>query len=150
MRIPFYCYLILIALLISCGSGENREIEEVLSARTQAFETKNADLYMTCISPDYRQEKKGKVIGLREIRTNFESNVALFDTIRLTHSDRTIYVKGDSAEVFQRTLVNAEDTDGKSRFRLDEKIVLSKNNGKWVIVKESDKDFFDGLVFGGL
>ncbi len=149
MRIPSYFYLILLALLISCGNSENREIEEVLSVRTKAFETKDVELYMTCISPDYKQEKKGKVIGPEEIKKNFKINIDLFDTISLTHSDRTIYRDGNKAEVVQKTLVDAEVNESKSRFRLNEKIVLEKNDGKWVIVKESDADFLEGFVFGG-
>lgn len=149
MRIPSYCYLILLTLLISCGSGDNREIEDVLSTRTKAFETKNANLYMTCISPDYKQEKKGKVIGLEEIRKNFNVNVGLFDRISLTHSDRNIYIKDNRAEVLQRTFVKAQINDSESRFKLVEKIVLARDDGKWVIVDESDADFFEGFVFGG-
>ncbi|MEQ9619308.1 MAG: nuclear transport factor 2 family protein [Deltaproteobacteria bacterium] len=285
MRLAVCCSVIIFTLLISCGSGENREIEEALDTRTRAFETKNADLYMSLISPDYRQEKKGKVVGVDGIKRNFESNVTLFDTLDVTNRDRTVYTQGDKAEVVQITdvsvtlvdsrtfyiqafseagsscgisnmvsqkiespepqrtptpgetpapepapspesnmvltrldpgaaggissitltgakpgstvhfrysersggtrlsggicdgqvlgLNNAQalgggsaiaDTTGtatlydisippntvsKSRFKLNEKIVLAKKGGKWVIVKESDADFLEGFVFGG-
>ncbi len=149
MRTTFYFSVILICLIVSCGNSEDKAVEEVLSARTKAFETKNADLYMTLIAPDYRQEKKGKVIGVEEIKKNFLTNVSLFDTIALTNSDRTVYRDGDRAEVVQRTLVNAEVNQSKSRFKLNERMVLEKKNGKWLIVKESDADFLEGFVFGG-
>lgn len=148
MRILLSLFLVLAFFVASCGSDEQRAIMEVISLRTQAFETKDVALYMSLIAPDYRQEKKGKVIGPEEIKKNFEVNVKLFDSVRLTHSDRTIYYDGDKAEVFQRTLVDARDDEGKSRLRLKEKILLEKENGKWVIVRESDEDFFHGYVFG--
>ena len=103
---------------------------------------------MSLISPDYKQEEKGKMIGPEEVRKNFNINVNLFDTVSLTTSGRTIYRNGDTAEVFQKTIVDAEDADGKRKLRLNEKMVLAKEGGKWVIVKESDEDFFYGFVFG--
>jgi len=147
MRILRCALLVLMLFAVSCGSDEERAIEEVLSLRTQAFETKDADLYMTLIAPDYKQEKKGKIIGPEEIKKNFEVNVKLFDTVRLTSTDRTIYTEGDRAEVFQKTLVEATDDQGKSRMRIGEKLSLARENGKWLIVRESDEDFFYGYVF---
>ncbi|HET7289690.1 MAG TPA: hypothetical protein VFJ67_04555 [Thermodesulfobacteriota bacterium] len=119
-----------------------------MSIRAKAFETKDADLYMTLIAPDYKQEKKGKTIGPGEVKKNFEVNVKLFDTIRLTSTDRTIYTEGDRAEVFQKTIIDATDDQGKSRLRIKEKLSLARENGKWLIVRESDEDFFYGYVFG--
>lgn len=285
MRLPIYWSLIILTLLISCGNSENTEIDRVLNIRATAFDTKNTDLYMSLISPDYMQEKKGKVIGVDDIKRNFENNVKLFDTLNIAHRDRTVYARGDKAEVVQITdvfvtlvdsrtfyiqafsevdsscrisnlvsqkiksqaqertqaptespspepapypesnmdlnrldpgvaggissitvtgakpgstvhfryselsggtklsggicdgqllgLNNAQalgkgsavaDATGtatlhdisipassisKSRFKLNEKIVLAKTGGKWVIVKESDADFLEGFVFGG-
>ena len=148
MRIPLYFFLVLSCLILSCGNSEDKAIEDVLSIRKQAFETKDVDLYMTLIAPDYRQEKKGKIIGLEEIKKNFEVNIKLFDTVHITHSDRTIYKDGDKAEVFQKTQVDTLDDEGKNRLNLKEKILLAKENGKWVIVRESEQDFFYGYVFG--
>lgn len=147
MRTLLCISLIFTLLAVSCGSDEQKAIDEVLSIRKKAFETKDADLYMTIIAPDYRQEKKGKTIGPAEVRKNFEVNVKLFDTVRLTSTDRTIYTEGDKAEVFQKTLVEATDDQGKSRMRIGEKLSLARENGKWLIVRESDEDFFYGYVF---
>lgn len=148
MRSLLCISLILALFVVSCGSDEQRAIEEVMSLRARAFETKDADLYMTLIAPDYKQEKKGKTIGPGEVRKNFEVNVKLFDTIRLTSTDRTIYTEGDRAEVFQKTIIDATDDQGKSRLRIKEKLSLARENGKWLIVRESDEDFFYGYVFG--
>jgi ketosteroid isomerase-like protein len=149
MRIPVCFSLILICLVVSCGSSEDKAIEETLSVRNKAYETKDVDLYMTLIAPDYKQEKKGKTIGVEEVKKNFLTNVSLFDTIDLTNSDRAIYRDGDKAEVAQITLVNAVVNNTKSRFKINDRIVLEKRNGKWLIVKESDADFLEGFVFGG-
>lgn len=148
MRSCLSVLLLLIVLIVSCGNGENRDIEKVLDTRAKAFETKDVELYMSLISPDYRQEKKGKVIGPEEVRKNFNINVKLFDSVSLSTSGRTIYRDGDTAEVFQKTVVNARDAEGKKKLRLNEKMVLARENGKWLIVKESDEDFFYGFVFG--
>lgn len=148
MRILRFVFLISLFFAASCGGDRDKVIEEVMSKRTQAFETKDVDLYMSLIAPGYKQEKKGKVIGRGEIKKNFEVNVKLFDTLHITHTDRTVYQDGDRAEVFQKTLVDATDDEGKSRLRLKEKILLARENGKWVIVRESDEDLFYGYVFG--
>lgn len=116
MRLHFYCSAIIITLLISCGGGENSEIEEVLDTRTRAFETKNTELYMSLISPDYRQEKRGKVIGDADIKRNFESNVKLFDTLDVTNRDRTIYEQGDKAQVVQVTDVSVTLTESRTYY----------------------------------
>lgn len=146
---PLLCISIIFTLFaVSCAGDDQKAIEEVMSIRAKAFETKDADLYMTLIAPDYKQEKKGKTIGPGEVKKNFEVNVKLFDTIRLTSTDRTIYTEGDRAEVFQKTIIDATDDQGKSRLRIKEKLSLARENGKWLIVRESDEDFFYGYVFG--
>ena len=143
------CISVIIALFaVSCASDEQKAIGEVLALRQKAFETKDAELYMTLITPDYSQEKRGKTIGPEEVRKNFDVNVKLFDTVRLTSTDRTIYTEGDKAEVFQKTVIDATDDQGKSRLRIKERLTLERENGKWLIVKESDEDFFYGYVFG--
>ncbi|MGH7892431.1 MAG: hypothetical protein ACREN0_09195, partial [Thermodesulfobacteriota bacterium] len=81
MRILHCVFLVLMFFAVSCGSDQDKAIEEVMSLRTQAFETKDVDLYMTLIAPGYKQEKKGKIIGPGEIKKNFEVNVKLFDTL---------------------------------------------------------------------
>lgn len=148
MRILHCVFLALILFAASCGGDQDKAIEEVMALRTKAFETKDADLYMTLIAPDYRQEKRGKTIGPAEIKKNFEVNVKLFDTVSITNTDRTIYKDGDRAEVYQKTLVDARDDEGRSRLKLKEKLLLARENGKWVIVRESDQDLFYGYVFG--
>lgn len=148
MRIRLSFSILLIVLVVSCGNSQNRDIEKVLDTREKAFETKDEGLYMSLISPEYKQEQKGKIIGPDEVRKNFNINVKLFDSVSLSTSDRTIYRDGDKAEVFQKTIVDARDDEGNKKLKLNEKIALARINGKWLIVKESDEDFFYGFVFG--
>jgi len=148
MRIRLSFSILLIVLVVSCGNSQNRDIEKVLDTREKAFETRDEGLYMSLISPEYEQEQKGKIIGPDEVRKNFNINVKLFDSVSLSTSDRTIYRDGDKAEVFQKTIVDARDDEGSKKLKLNEKIALARINGKWLIVKESDEDFFYGFVFG--
>ncbi|HLE24521.1 MAG TPA: hypothetical protein VI935_02590, partial [Thermodesulfobacteriota bacterium] len=99
--------LVIIPFLIThCGDSDRNKIEDLLSKRQKAFETKNVNLYMSCISPTYRQEKDGKVIGIEEIKKNFLSNVTLFDQIKVSHYDRNIYNTDKRVNVSQKTKVD--------------------------------------------
>lgn len=147
--IVFLSILFITAAAASCGGGGDREIDRVLDTRTKAFETKDAALYMTLVSPDYSQEKKGKTVGPEEVEKNFRINVDLFDKLSVRNADRTITSDGRKAHVVQKTYVDASIDGSKSKFRIVERISLAKINGKWLIVEESDADFFTGYVFGG-
>jgi len=149
MRLLSYLFILFLIFVVSCGSPENKEIEKVLSDREEALETKNVDLYMSLISPNYNQEKNNQAIGLEEVRKNFLSNVTLFDDLELTHANRSIYERDDNIEVVQLTVVDASVNDTKSRFKVNERIRLAEINGKWFIVKVSDADFLERFVFGG-
>ena len=149
MRLLSYIPIICLIILASCVSGENKEIDELLSLREKALEAKDVELYMTLITPKYSEQKDGKIIGLDDIKKNFLTNVSLFDTLEISHSDRSIYKNGNEAEVFQIILVKASINDSKSLFKLSEKIGFKKIGDKWLIVKESDADYYTGYAFGG-
>ena len=143
--------LVFIPFIIThCGKSDRDKIEDLLSKRQKAFETKNVNLYMSCISPNYRQEKDGKVIGIEEIKKNFLSNVTLFDQIKVSHYDRNIYNTDKRVNVSQKIKVDVRLEEDNSRFQLSENIMFEKINGEWKIVKESDADFLRGFVFGGM
>ncbi|HEX9830861.1 MAG TPA: hypothetical protein VGA94_04150, partial [Thermodesulfobacteriota bacterium] len=123
--------------------------EELLSRRHKAFESKDVDLYLSCISPDYKEEKGDQVIGIEDLKKNFLSNVSIFDQIEISYSDRSVYQQGEKADVVQKTAVEVTIENDQSRFQINEKLGLGKIKGKWAIVKESDADFLRGFVFGG-
>ena len=143
--------LVFIPFLIThCVDSDRDKIEDLLSKRQKAIETKNVNLYMSCISPTYRQEKDGKVVGIEQIKKNFLSNVTLFDQIRVSYYDRNIYNADKRVNVSQKTKVDVRLEEDNSRFQLSENIIFEKINGEWKIVKESDADFLRGFVFGGM
>jgi len=145
----FLPIFVLLLLIVSCGKSDENEIEELLSRRHKAFESKDVDLYLSCISPDYKEEKGDQVIGIEDLKKNFLSNVSIFDQIEISYSDRSMYQEGEKAEVVQKTAVEVTIENDQSRFQINEKIGLGKIKGKWAIVKESDADFLRGFVFGG-
>ncbi len=149
MRPLSYIAVISLVFLLACGNSQNKEIEEALTVREEALETKNADLYLTLIYPDYIEEREDKTLKLEDVKKNFLTNVSLFDDLEISHADRSIYLKDNKADVFQITKVTASINDSKSMFKLSEKIAFEKIGDKWLIVKESDADYFDGYVFGG-
>ncbi len=140
---------ILLLALTSCAPDSNRSIEDVLSQRKDAMESKNLELYLKCISPDYKEHKDGDTLNIEDVKKKFLTNVTLFDDIDIVHKNRTIYVNGNSADVAQKTIVRVRINRSKSVFTFNEQIGLAKNNGRWEIVKESEADFFDGFVYGG-
>ena len=150
-RSPSFFLPVFILLLVvsSCGKSDEEEIEELLSKRQRAFETKNVELYLSCISPDYKQKVDDTVIGIEQVKKNFLSNISVFDEIKLSPYDRSIYPDGKKAEVFQKVKVNVRIEKEENQFVMREKLGLEKVNGKWVVVKESDFDFLKGFVFGG-
>lgn len=145
----FLPIFVLLLLIVSCGKSDENEIEELLSRRHKAFESKDVDLYLSCISPDYKEEKGDQVIGIEDLKKNFLSNVSIFDQIEISYSDRSMYQEGEKADVVQKTAVEVTIENDQSRFQINEKIGLGKIKGKWAIVKESDADFLKGFVFGG-
>lgn len=145
----FLPILVLSILILSCSKSDEKQIEELLSRRHEAFESKDVDLYLSCISADYHEEKGGQVIGLEDLKRNFLSNVSIFDQIEISYSDRSMYQRGEKAEVVQKTAVEVTIENEQSRFQINEKIGLGKVRGKWAVVKESDADFLKGFVFGG-
>ena len=149
MRLLSYIFIIPLLVLLACGNSHNKEIDELLLKRQKALETKNVEMYMTLISPDYSEERDGNTLTLEDIKKSFLTNVSLFDALQISHADRSIYLKDDTADVFQITKVTASINNTKSVFKLSEKIGVQRAGDKWLIVKESDADYFDGYVFGG-
>jgi len=149
MRLLSPLFLILTLILLSCGGSHDEEIEAQLATREEAIETKNVDLYMTLISPDYIVERNNKVDDLETVKKKFMSNVALFDELEITNANRSIYERDSIVEVVQLIVVDALVDETKNRFKVNEKIQFSNIDGKWLIVKESDADFLERFVFGG-
>lgn len=137
-------------ILAACGNPQNSEIEKLLYLREKALETKDVDLYLTVITPDYSETRDDKDFALEDIKEYFEKTYPIFNTLNITNTDRTIYIKGSDAEVFQINRVEATINEEKSVFQIKEKIALKKFGDKWLIIKESDADYFTGYAFGNI
>ncbi|HSG32018.1 MAG TPA: nuclear transport factor 2 family protein [Thermodesulfobacteriota bacterium] len=148
--IKYVVLTLLFALpILSCGNADNNDIKKVLSDRQTAFETKDLQLYLSCISPDYSQKAEDSVIGIEELSKNFQTNTTVFDTLKITRKDISIYMKGQGiAEVYQKSLFNLKIESQSSKFKTVEKMLFEKKGGNWKIVKESELDLFRGFVFG--
>jgi len=107
MKALSFFFLLLTLIVMSCGSPQNEEIETQLSIREKAIETKDVDLYMTLISPDYSVEENNKVIGLEAVKKKFLSNVALFDELEITNANRSVYERDGVTEVVQLIVIDA-------------------------------------------
>ncbi len=149
MRLLSYISIIPLVILLACGNSQNKEVDDLLLKRQQALEAKDVESYLTLISPDYSEERDGHTLTLEDMKKSFLTNVSLFDDLQISHTNRSIYMKDNKADVFQITEVRASINDSKSVFKMSEKIAIEKIGDKWLIVKESDADFFDGYVFGG-
>ena len=137
-------------LEFSCGPSEKEEIQKVLSARENAFETKNAEEYAECISREYQNVIDGKIVKYEDIKKSFENNTKVFDSIDLTSSDINIYMKDNNqqADVYQKTHYRLAIGKDQSRYAVVEELKLQKTDGKWKIIKESDVDLFRAFTFG--
>ena len=151
----YYSLLIIHFLLfitLSCGNNsQDSEIESVMDKRKKAYETKDLELYMSLISPEHSWKKKDKpVVSAGDIEKNFVNTSKMFDTVKISDAERSIYIKGKEAEVVQLITVEATINDSKSKFKILEKLRLKQFDDKWLIIKESDTDFFEGYVYGGI
>ena len=144
--IPFLFFITL-----SCGNNsQDSEIESVMEKRKKAYETRDVELYMSLISPEYSWKKNDKQVNAGDIEKDFINTSKMFETVKISDAERSIYIKGKEAEVVQLITVEATINDSKSKFKILEKLRLKRFDDKWLIIKESDTDFFEGYVYGGI
>lgn len=148
---PFFFILAVTSIVLAaCSNPQNNDIEELLAVREQALETKDVDLYLTIISPNYKEVRDEKEFGLKDLKEYFIKTYPIFNTLNITNTDRSIYIDGKKADVFQINRVEATINNEKSVFQIKEKMVLENVGDKWLIVKESDADYFTGYAFGNI
>ena len=147
-QIPCLFFFILILLCSSCFNAEKKEIDAVLDNRIKSFEQKDKDLYSNCIINTYNDITNSENIDKTVLIKNFEVNVSPFDKITFSKSNREIHINKTSAKVVIETSIDLSIQDKMTRYNTVEQINLSKENGEWKIVKESNLDLFRGFVFG--
>lgn len=148
MKAFFTILIISLVTLLGCEDKEEKQISELLSIREEAFEKKNSELYLACISSSYRVEVDGDIKTKESLLKDFKANTTPFDRIDISHKDRTIYQSNNEAKVVQKTKVILQIEGQTSNYELTEIIKLVKENKNWKISKESKIDLFRGFVFG--
>lgn len=145
----FSVFLILM-IFLSCGSSEKQEIQNLLSQREKAIETKDSAKYADCISKNYNETKDGKKVSFDDIRKSFENNTKIFNSIEITSTDVNIYMKDNNtkADVYQKSQYRLTIANDTSRYTAVEELELQKVEGKWKIIKESNIDLFKAFAFG--
>jgi len=107
------------------------DIRNVLSLRKQAMETKDIDLYMSCISEDYQDD----TVTYDLIQEKMEKNFSIFEKIDFSQSNQTIYQDDVSALVVQNFELSFTIGGEQDHATGKERIFLKRKEGEWKIVK---------------
>lgn len=108
-----------------------QEIKNVLFLREEAIKSKDIDLYMECISIDYK-DKTNTYISVRE---RMQKNFLAFENIDFSQFDQTIYQEDDMAMVVQDYELAFTLGGKRNNVRGKEKIFLIRRGREWKIVK---------------
>lgn len=108
-----------------------REITTILSLREKAMKSKDIDLYMGCISRDYRDKND----TYSSIRERMQKNFLAFERIDFSHSHQAIYHEDGVVIVVQDYELAFNIGEKRDCVRGKEKILLEQTGGEWKIVK---------------
>ena len=132
-----YPFIFCICLFLGCNKAKRsqeetmREIKAVMSIREKAMQKKDINLYMGCISKEYRDNTETYEI----IRQKMLQNFRVFEKIEFSHSNQTVYINRDLATVVQDYELGFTIAGDRDHARGKEKIFLKKEEGKWKILK---------------
>ena len=124
----------LIALVMvceGCHPSDRTGIELTLAKRETAIETRDMELYLTCISLDYQDRDK----DLDALRDEISATFQTFDSIHYTFSDRTITIDGHEARVVQNVCIEAAAGSGQKEISSREILLLRKEGDEWRITR---------------
>ncbi len=117
--------------ILSCGASPEAQIHKVLDKRKRGLEQKDIELYMSCVSSDYKDGRETYAIIKQKTAGFFEA----FDQIELTIEDRSIYVDGDSARVVEKYILTFNVPSGKKMGKAEQLFILRKEKDGWKIIK---------------
>ncbi len=104
---------------------------EVLNRRERALERGDLSLYLSCISKDYQdKEKDFSAVGQKVARS-----ISALKGIEFSFSDRSIYINGEFATVYQKVLLSVDTGGKKKHFSDRERLTLVKEKDGWKIIK---------------
>ena len=95
------------------------------------METKDIDLYMSCISEDYQDD----TVTYDLIQEKMEKNFSIFEKIDFSQSNQTIYQDDVSALVVQNFELSFTIGGEQDHATGKERIFLKRKEGEWKIVK---------------
>lgn len=135
----------------SCKGSVQSGLEQTLDKREQAFESKDLNLYMSLIDPEYGANSGADGETLESLRKSFTGISHFFDKLTINTRDRAVYIEGDRARVIQDVLVlvRMEQEKIETSFVMKETISLRRKGDDWLITKEAEDDYAEGFVFGG-
>jgi len=117
-------------LAIGC-SNPKADIEEVLRRREEGLRTRNIELYMSAVSPDYKDEDGEDYAALRQkVQRSFQR----FEQIDIRVAERHIYLRGDEAEVVEKFILSFSSPEGRKTLAGEEHLKLRKGKQGWRIV----------------
>lgn len=129
------CRILLSAFLLLtltfCSSSPQDEIGEVLKRRERALEQGDLALYLSCVSKDYQDKGKDFSVVGKKVARSIDS----LKGIKLSFSDRSIYINGDIATVYQKVELSVDTSGKKKHFSDRERLTLAKEEGGWKIIK---------------
>lgn len=126
-----------VAFFAGCASTDRssaeaeKAINQVMSIREKAIREKDIDLYMTCISKDYKDREDSFDVVRERMQKNFE----VFEMIDFLTSKRTVYLEGQKAMLVEDYEIVFFAGAKRDRARGKEQIFLRKEDGGWKIVK---------------
>jgi ketosteroid isomerase-like protein len=127
----FLLFLLPVLSLLTCQVSEEEKIYHTLSRRQEAFQKRDAPLYLSCISKAY-QDKEEDVSRLQK---RIEEYFKTFDRITYSSWDRSVQVDGETSTVIQRFSLEVEKGGKKNRYAGEEVLFLKKEGSEWKIIK---------------
>jgi len=125
--------LLLIVVVLSCARDDRQLIIKTLQQREKALEKKDINLYLDCVSSDYR-DPEGR--DLSRLQQRFAEVVQAFTSIDFEPEQTLVYQNGLTATVIQEFVLHFQP-QGEEPFARKgrEKIVLRKEKGAWKIIE---------------
>lgn len=121
----------LMLLIPGCAQEqEQAAVQAVLIQRQQALNAKDATLYLSLISSQYRDKGKDYTAKKQELASNF----ATYERINYRSDGFTIHIKGDKAIASGRYFLRVVMGGKELNLEGDENLLLQKQSGHWKFI----------------
>ena len=128
---PLLALVFAFVVAAGCARSDEKAIEALLARREKAIETRDIELYMSCISVRY--DDRGA--DFEAIRKKADEQIfSAYDSIAYAFHDRTIYPEGDRAFVVQKFYLEAAVGEKRRLMPGTETLELRRERGGWKIV----------------